>query len=76
VVFTAQERDALRDELVARARGDDRISETALTGPAALGPTDRWSDSDIFFDLAFAAQGPSGQESRAFTSCSEPPWSA
>ena len=41
-MFTPEDRDQLRDALVATARADERIAGAALTGSAALGSTDRW----------------------------------
>lgn len=46
-VFTAEDRERLRDELVSAARADTRISAAALTGSAATGREDRWSDIDL-----------------------------
>ena len=46
-MFTPEDRDELRDALVAAARADGRISGAALTGSAAGGATDRWSDIDL-----------------------------
>jgi predicted nucleotidyltransferase len=46
-VFTSAERDELREALVAAAREDTRITAAALTGSAALGREDRWSDVDL-----------------------------
>jgi hypothetical protein len=51
-VFTPDERTALRDALILAARGDDRIDGAALTGSAAAGAEDRWSDIDLAFGLA------------------------
>ena len=46
-MFTAEDRERLRDELVSAARADARISAAALTGSAATGREDRWSDIDL-----------------------------
>ncbi|MGI8429851.1 MAG: hypothetical protein ACR2OB_11235 [Solirubrobacteraceae bacterium] len=51
-MFTAEDRERLRDELVLGARGDVRISAAALLGSSALGREDRWSDIDIALCLA------------------------
>jgi hypothetical protein len=53
-VYTVEERDQLSEELVAAAQADPRISGAAVTGSAALGASDRWSD----LDLAFAISDP------------------
>lgn len=50
-MFTPEERDQLRAELVAAARADPRIQGAALTGSAATGLQDRWSDIDLLFGL-------------------------
>ena len=50
-VFTAAERDALRDELLERARADERIVAAAVTGSAAVGEADEWSDIDLYFGV-------------------------
>jgi hypothetical protein len=51
-VFTVEERERLRELLVAAARADTRISGAALTGSAAIGREDRWSDIDLALCLA------------------------
>jgi hypothetical protein len=51
-VFTPDDRIALRDTLIDAARRDARISGVALTGSAAVGAEDRWSDIDLAFAVA------------------------
>jgi hypothetical protein len=51
-VFTAEEREQLRDDLIAEARADARISAAATTGSAAVGRADRWSDIDLALAVA------------------------
>jgi predicted nucleotidyltransferase len=51
-VFTTEQRQSVRDELVTAAREDERISGAALTGSAALGRDDRWSDIDLALSVA------------------------
>ncbi|QIS16622.1 nucleotidyltransferase domain-containing protein [Nocardia arthritidis] len=51
-MFSEQRRDQLRDELVAAARADQRITAAALTGSGAIDRTDRWSDIDLALRLA------------------------
>ena len=51
-MFTVAERDELRAALVAAARADERITGAALTGSAAVGNEDRWSDIDLAFGFA------------------------
>ena len=56
VVFTPEGRSQLRGELLQHASTDARISGAALTGSAALDNEDRWSDIDLAFAVADAAQ--------------------
>ncbi|RKN45778.1 hypothetical protein [Streptomyces hoynatensis] len=51
-MFTAQERDAVLERLLGLAREDPRITGAALTGSAAAGHADRWSDLDLFLGVA------------------------
>lgn len=51
-MFTAEEREGLRDELISAARADVHISAAALVGSSALGREDRWSDIDLALCLA------------------------
>jgi predicted nucleotidyltransferase len=50
-VFSAEDRDRLRERIIAAARADNRITGAAITGSAALGPQDAWSDIDLFFGI-------------------------
>ena len=52
MVFTSQKREQIREELVAAAKADSRISGAAHLGSAALGRLDRWSDIDLALCLA------------------------
>jgi predicted nucleotidyltransferase len=52
IVFTPEQRARLLDELVAAAEQDPRITAAALTGSAALGREDEWSDIDLALRLA------------------------
>ncbi len=54
-MFTPEDRSRLRDSLVAAARADARITAAALTGSAALGAEDRWSDIDLALSVASGA---------------------
>lgn len=47
MVFTVSERDQLRRDLVNAADTDPRVVGAALTGSAAVGREDRWSDIDF-----------------------------
>ncbi|MGP4017306.1 nucleotidyltransferase domain-containing protein [Saccharopolyspora sp. 5N708] len=51
-MFTADRRQRVRAKLLARAREDERIAGAAITGSAARGTEDRWSDIDLFFGVA------------------------
>lgn len=46
-MFTAEERDLVRDRLLARAEADVAITGAAFTGSHATGDADRWSDTDL-----------------------------
>jgi hypothetical protein len=50
-MYTVAERSALRDALVAAARADARIAGAALTGSAATGAEDEWSDVDLMLSV-------------------------
>lgn len=52
IVFSPEDRDQLKDELVSRARGDARIDGAAFTGSSAGGREDRWSDIDLALSVA------------------------
>ena len=54
-MYTPEQRDEVRDGLLERAREDDRVTGAALTGSAALGNEDRWSDVDVFLGIAESA---------------------
>ena len=55
LVFTSQQREQIRAQLVAAAKADSRIAGAAHLGSAALGSADRWSDIDLGLCLANAA---------------------
>ena len=54
-MFTLEARDQLRDELIATVQADERITGAALTGSAAAGAEDRWSDIDLALGVAGGA---------------------
>jgi hypothetical protein len=54
-MYTPADRERIRSAIVVRAREDGRISGAALTGSAAAGLEDAWSD----IDLAFGVRRPS-----------------
>ena len=45
-------RDAVRVQLLERARSDARVTGAAITGSAAAGTEDDWSDIDLFFGVS------------------------
>ena len=55
-MFSPEKRERLRDDLLAAASRDPRISGGAITGSAALDNLDRWSDIDLAFGVTDAAQ--------------------
>jgi hypothetical protein len=57
-MFTPEERERLRSDLLEHAVGDQRISGAAITGSAAAGCEDRWSDIDLAFGVSDAAEMP------------------
>ena len=50
-MYTVEDREALRTELIQAARADPRITGAALTGSASVGNEDRWSDIDLAFGV-------------------------
>jgi len=50
-MFTVNERDQLREQLLGLARTDSRVSAAAITGSHAAGGGDRWSDIDLAFSI-------------------------
>jgi hypothetical protein len=57
-MFTVEQRARLRADLLEYAASDGRISGAAITGSAAAGREDRWSDIDLAFGVAEAAELP------------------
>ena len=55
-MFSPEKRERLRDDLLAAASRDPRISGGAITGSAALDKLDRWSDIDLAFGVGDPAQ--------------------
>jgi hypothetical protein len=53
-IFTPEERGQLRSDLLNYARADARISAGAITGSAATGQENRWSDIDLAFGVGDA----------------------
>ena len=57
-MFTPEERASIRSDLLEFAARDRRISGAAITGSAAEDNEDQWSDIDLAFGLADAADEP------------------
>jgi hypothetical protein len=57
-MFTPEERERLRSELLERAAKDQRISGAAITGSGAASREDRWSDIDLAFGVKDAGELP------------------
>ncbi len=59
-MFTAEERNRLRTQLLERGGSDGRIAGVAITGSAAAAREDVWSDIDLAFvvETEFRAMGP------------------
>jgi hypothetical protein len=54
-VFSVQQRDEVRDRILALARSDPRIVAGAVVGSLALGGGDRFSDLDLTFGVSAGA---------------------
>jgi predicted nucleotidyltransferase len=50
-MFTAEQRDHVRQRVLELARTDPRVTAGALTGSMALGSGDEWSDIDVAFGI-------------------------
>src|SRR4051794_31455675 len=57
-MYTPEERARLRSEILEWAASEARISGGAITGSAAAGREDRWSDIDLAFGVAEAGELP------------------
>jgi len=55
-MFTAQDRERIRSELLEAGRADARLTGGAVTGSGAAGPEDAWSDIDLGFGVGDGAQ--------------------
>lgn len=51
-MFTSEERNSIRDGILAIAKADSRTTAGAMIGSTAGGPEDSWSDIDITFGIA------------------------
>lgn len=52
IVFDIEDREALREQIVERARDDASITACAVLGSAARGEEDAWSDVDIALQVS------------------------
>lgn len=50
-MFTAEQRDYVRERVLDLARSDPRVTAGALTGSMAVGAEDEWSDVDVAFGI-------------------------
>jgi len=57
-MFTAEDRERIRSELLEAARADARLTGGAVTGSAVAGREDPWSDIDLGFGVGDAARIP------------------
>ena len=55
-MFTPQDRERIRAELLDAGRADARLTGGAVTGSGAHGPEDAWSDIDLGFGVGDAAR--------------------
>src|SRR5437588_6970829 len=51
-MFTAEQREQVRQRVLEVAQSDPRVIAGALTGSMAFGDGDRWSDIDVAFGIA------------------------
>lgn len=51
-MFTTEQREQVRNRVLALAKTDARVTAGALTGSMALGAGDNWSDIDVAFGIA------------------------
>ncbi|HCP75987.1 MAG TPA: hypothetical protein DIU08_15285, partial [Ktedonobacter sp.] len=51
-MFTAEQRDHVRNRVLEVGRADPRVTAGALTGSMAFGDGDEWSDIDVAFGIA------------------------
>lgn len=50
-MFSPEERDRVREQLLALAEADDDVVAAAITGSYAVGGSDEWSDIDLAFGI-------------------------
>ena len=50
--YSIEDRKAIQDFLIEKARSDPRISDAALVGSESVGKNDRWSDIDLTFGVS------------------------
>ena len=50
-MFTAEQRDHVRQRILEMAKADSRVTAGAITGSMAFGAGDKWSDVDVAFGI-------------------------
>jgi len=55
-MYTPEDRERVRADLISAAREDARVGGGALTGSASIGREDRWSDIDLAFGVIDPSQ--------------------
>src|SRR2546426_11905146 len=50
-MFTAEQRDQVRQRILEMAKADSRVTAGAITGSMAFGAGDKWSDVDVAFGI-------------------------
>ena len=55
-MFAPEERDTVRERILAIAEADERVVAGAVVGSLSVGSGDRWSDLDLTFAVSDAAQ--------------------
>ena len=71
-VFTPEGRERLREGLVSAAYADTNVIGAAVTGSAAVGREDQWSDIDLALCVAVEADLEVVCTARAFEHCAGP----
>lgn len=62
-MFSVEERESTRAQLIERARGDDDVVAAAFTGSSASGDLDQWSD----IDMVLGVRGEPGELAQTWT---------
>lgn len=62
-MYSVEDRESTRAQLIERARGDEDVVAAALTGSSASGDLDRWSD----IDMVLGVRGELGEVAQTWT---------